>query len=252
MSIHPTAIIEEGVEIGAGCVVHPHAIIRRHSVLGPGVVVHPFAVIGGDPQDLKFDPATVSGVRVGARTVIRESVTLNRATRPGGFTEIGEDCFLMACSHVAHDCRVGHHVVLANGVLLAGHVAVGDHAFFGGGAAVHQFCRVGESTMIAGLMRAAQDIPPFTLAAERNEVIGLNLIGLKRRGFSRETIGEIKSAFRRVYLAGGNPRGAARAALDGGDFRSAEARQFLQFFIEGKRGFARARREAGEEPDGGA
>jgi UDP-N-acetylglucosamine acyltransferase len=214
--------------------------------------VHPFAVVGGDPQDLRFDPATVSGVRVGARTVVRESVTLSRATRPGGFTEIGADCFLMACCHVAHDCRLGHHVVLANGVLLAGHVSIGDNAFLGGAALVHQFVRIGESTMISGATRAAQDIPPFALAAERNEVIGLNLIGLKRRGFSRDAIREIKDAFRAVYLTPGNIRVAAQTALDGGAFETAEARQFLTFFTEGKRGFARARREgAAIEEDAG-
>jgi UDP-N-acetylglucosamine acyltransferase len=242
MSIHPTAIIEEGAELGAGCVVHPHAIIRRHSILGAGVVVHPFAVVGADPQDLRFDPATVSGIRIGARTVVRESVTLSRATKAGGFTEIGEDCFLMACCHVAHDCRVGHRVILANGVLLAGHVTLGDNAFLGGAALVHQFVRIGESTMISGATRAAQDIPPFAMAAERNEVIGLNLVGLKRRGFSREAIGELKEAFRTVYFTPGNIRATARAALDGGAFATAEARQFLTFFTEGKRGFARARR----------
>lgn len=252
MSIHPTAIIEDGTELGAGCVIHAHAIIKRHSVLGAGVVVHPFAVVGGDPQDLKFDPATVSGLRVGARTVIRESVTLSRATRPGMFTEIGEDCFLMACCHVAHDCRVGQRVVLANGVLLAGFVSIGDDAFLGGAVLVHQFVRIGESTMISGATRAAQDIPPFTLAAERNEVVGLNLVGLKRRGFGRDPIRELKEAFHVVYFTPGNIRAAARAALDGGAFQTAEARQFLAFFTEGKRGFARVRSEkAATEDDAG-
>lgn len=249
MSVHPTAIIEDGVELGAGCVIHAHAIIRRHSVLGPGVVVHPFAVVGGDPQDLKFDPKTVSGIRIGARTVVRESVTLSRATRPETYTEIGEDCFLMACCHVAHDCRVGHRVVLANGVLLAGHVSIGDNAFLGGAALVHQFVRIGESTMISGATRAAQDVPPFALAAERNEVIGLNLIGLKRRGFTRDAIRELKDAFRTVYFSPGNIREIARGALDGAGFQTAEARQFLTFFSEGKRGFARARRDSDAASD---
>jgi UDP-N-acetylglucosamine acyltransferase len=249
MSIHSTAIVEEGVELGADCVVHAYAIIKRHSVLGPGVVVHPFAVVGGDPQDLKFDPATISGVRIGARTVVRENVTLSRATRPGTCTEIGDDCFLMACCHVAHDCRLGHRVVLANGVLLAGHVAIGDNAFLGGAALVHQFVRIGESTMISGATRAAQDIPPFTLAAERNEVIGLNLVGLKRRGFSRDAIRELKDAFRAVYFTPGNIRAAARAALGGDAFSTAEARLFLTFFTEGKRGFARARRDGSASED---
>ncbi|HVU15577.1 MAG TPA: acyl-ACP--UDP-N-acetylglucosamine O-acyltransferase [Candidatus Didemnitutus sp.] len=252
MTVHPTALVEEGVELGAGCVVHAHAIIKRHSILGPGVVVHPFAVIGGDPQDLRFDPATKSGVRIGARTVVRESVTISRATRAGTNTEIGEDCFLMACSHVAHDCHLGNRVILANGVLLAGHVTIGDHAFFGGAVLVHQFVRIGESTMISGATRAAQDVPPYTLAAERNEVIGLNLIGLKRRGFSRDAIRELKDAFRHVYFTPGNIRTVAAAALSDGTFKTDEARHFLTFFAEGKRGFARARSAASadESPDG--
>jgi UDP-N-acetylglucosamine acyltransferase len=124
-------------------------------------VVHPFAVIGGDPQDLSFDAATASGVRIGARTVIREHVTISRATRAAAATEVGTDCFLMAGCHVAHDCRIGHRVVIANAVLLAGHVQIGDRAFLGGGAVIHQFCRIGEGAMIGGGARISRDIAPF-------------------------------------------------------------------------------------------
>jgi UDP-N-acetylglucosamine acyltransferase len=241
-SIHPTAIVEDGARLGPGCVVHAHAIIRRHALLGEAVVVHPFAVVGSDPQDLKFDPATESGARVGARTVLREHVTINRATRPGGWTEVGADCFLMTASHVAHDCAVGDHVVMANAVLLAGHVQIGARAFLGGAATFHQFVRVGETAMISGVARVAQDVAPFAMAAERNEIIGLNLVGLKRRGFARDTVAEIKRAFRAVYLAPGNIRELAATALQHGAYHSAEARQFLEFFTTGRRGFARARR----------
>jgi len=244
MSIHPTAIIEEGVQLGAGCVVQAHAIVRKHSVLGDGVVVHPFAVVGGDPQYLKFDPATASGVRVGAGTVIREHVTINRSIHAGKETVVGARCFLMANSHVGHDSVVADDVVLANNVMLAGHVTVGRHTFLGGGAGFHQFCRIGEGVIVSGLARIAQDIPPFAMAAERNEIIGLNLIGLKRRGFDRAAIGEIKDAFRTVYFTPGNIREVAAAALAAGTFQTTQARDFLTFFTEGKRGFARARREA--------
>lgn len=244
MSLHHTAIIEDGVQLGAGCVVHAHAIIRQHSVLGDGVVVHPFAVVGGDPQYLKFDPATVSGVQVGAGTVVREHVTINRSIHAGQATVVGARCFLMANAHVGHDSIVADDVVLANNVMLAGHVSVGPHTFIGGGAAVHQFSRIGSGAIIGGLARIAQDIPPYAMAAERNEVIGLNLIGLKRRGLGRPAIAEIKEAFRAVYFTPGNIREVARLALDGGAFSTPEARQFLAFFTEGKRGFARARREA--------
>lgn len=251
MNIHPAAIIEEGVQLGANCVIHAHAIIRRHSVLGDGVVVHPFAVVGGDPQYLKFDPATISGVEVGAGTVVREHVTINRSIHAGKNTTVGARCFLMAGAHVGHDCEVADDVVLANNVMLAGHVSVGAFTFVGGGGAVHQFCRIGAGVMIGGLARMAQDVPPFAMAAERNEIIGLNLIGLKRRGASREIIREIKAAFRAVYFTSGNIRDVAQAQLAAGTFMTTEARQFLTFFTEGKRGFARARRatQAGEGND---
>jgi UDP-N-acetylglucosamine acyltransferase len=240
--IHPTAIIEDGATLGAGCIVHAHAHITRHCVLGAGVVVHPFAVIGGDPQDLGFDPTRVSGVVVGDRTVLREYVTINRATRAGTSTSVGADCFLMAASHVAHDGRVGNNVILANSVLLAGHVEVGDRAFIGGGAAMHQFCRIGAGAMIGGLSRITRDVAPFVMASERDEVAGLNVVGLRRRGLPATTLAEIKAAYRTVFAPTGNLRERAREALASGDYPSAEATLFLRFFEGGKRGFVRPER----------
>jgi UDP-N-acetylglucosamine acyltransferase len=239
MSIHPTALVEDGARLGADCVIHAHAIVTRHAVLGDGVVVHPFAVIGGDPQDLGFNTATESGVVIGDRTVLREHVTVNRATRAGTATTIGSDCFLMATSHVAHDGQVGDRVILANQVLLAGHVHVGERAFIGGGAGIHQFCRIGESAMIGGLTRLTRDVPPFCMTAERDELIGLNAVGLRRRGVPAATIAEIRRAFHTVCRAVGNPRDLAAAALASGDYPSAETQRFLQFFMTGKRGFVR-------------
>jgi len=248
--IHPTAIVDDGVEIGRDCIIQAYAIIRRGTVLGERVNVHPFAVVGGDPQDLHFDPATPSGVRIGAGTTVREHVTVSRSTKAGGATVVGENCFLMAACHVAHDCVVGNNVVVANAVLLAGHVHVGDHCFLGGGAGFHQFVRVGEGAVISGGSRVAQDVPPFAMTAERNEVIGLNLIGLKRRGVAREAMRELKEAFRVVYFTPGNIREIAMQAVAGGGFRTAEARRFLEFFVSGKRGFARARRDGpAAQPD---
>jgi UDP-N-acetylglucosamine acyltransferase len=243
VSIHPNALVEEGVQLGAGCVVHPGAILRRGTVLGERVVVHPYAVIGGDPQDLKFDPATPSGVRVGAGTVLREFVTLHRSTQPGGWTTIGAGCFFMASSHAAHDCTVEDHVVLANAALLAGHVHVGAHCFLGGGAAVHQFGRVGRGAMIAGLARVPDDVPPFVLVAERSEVVGLNLVGLKRRGVPRETVRELKALYRKVYYTPGNIRRIAAAALAADEATTPEGREFLEFFTTGRRPISRVRRE---------
>ncbi|HUJ42515.1 MAG TPA: acyl-ACP--UDP-N-acetylglucosamine O-acyltransferase [Opitutaceae bacterium] len=249
MSIHPTAIVEDGAQLGADCVVHAHAVVTRYARLGDGVIVHPGAVVGGDPQALKFDPATSSHVRVGARTVLREQVTVNRSTVAGGETMVGADCFLMAGAHVAHDCVVGDHVVLANNVLLAGHVSLGSFTFVGGGAAFHQFTRVGESAMVGGLARITLDIPPFVMAAERDEIVGLNLVGLKRRGFSREVMAELKECFREVYFDGGNVRHRAQAMLARG-VQSPEVRRFLEFFAGGRRGIARARGAWSTESEG--
>jgi UDP-N-acetylglucosamine acyltransferase len=248
MSVHPAAIIEEGVRLGAGCVVHAHAVIRKNSVLGDGVVVHPFAVVGGDPQYLKFDPATASGVRVGAGTVIREHVTINRSIHAGKDTIVGARCFLMACAHAGHDCELADDVVLANNVMLAGHVTVGSFTFVGGGAGIHQFVRIGEGAMVGGLTRLTKDVAPFLMVAERDEVPGFNVVGLKRRGFSRESIRELKDCYHAVF-AGGDPRKLAAARLAAG-VQNAEARRFLEFFAAGKRGFVRpANGAAGENDD---
>jgi UDP-N-acetylglucosamine acyltransferase len=251
VTVHPTAIVEDGAQLGAGCVIHAHAIVTRHCVLGDGVVVHPFAEVGGDPQDLSFDPAARSGVRIGARTVIREHVTIHRATRADGWTEVGSGCFLMVSCHVAHDCRLGDRVIMANAVLLAGHVQIGEGAFVGGGATVHQFARIGEGAMIGGAARVSRDVPPFTMTTERDEVAGLNVVGLRRRGLPRQTVEELKRAFRAVNVSVGNMRDLAAAALAGGEYSSAEARRFLEFFREGRRGFVRARRGAAEADSSG-
>ncbi len=243
-TIHPTAIVEAGAQLGEDCEIMAGAVVTRHCVLGDRVVVHPFAVVGGDPQYLKFDRATVSHVRVGAGTVVREHVTINRSIHAGGATVLGAQCFLMATSHVAHDCELGANVVLANGALLAGHVSVGDHTFLGGAAAVHQFCRIGESVMVAGHAAITRDVPPFTMVAERDDVIGFNLVGLRRRGVARAAIAELKRAYHEVYFTPGNIREVAAQRRASGDFVTAEARGFLEFFAGGKRSFARARRAA--------
>lgn len=249
-SIHPTAIVEPGAQLGSDCVIHAHAIVTKHCVLGERVVVHPFAVLGGDPQYLKFDPATASGVRIGAGTVVREHVTVNRSIYGGGYTTVGENGFLMATSHVAHDCVLGSNVVLANAALLAGHVTVGDHTFLGGGAAVHQFCRIGEGVMVAGHASITRDVAHFTMVAERDEVVGFNAIGLRRRGITRPAIAELKQAFHAVYFTPGNIRIVAAEALASGAYTTSEARRFLEFFSEGKRSFARARRANADDAEG--
>jgi len=246
--IHPSAIVEPGAQLGEGCVIHPGAIVKSGAILGERVAVHPYAVVGGDPQVIRFDPGVATGVRVGAGTIVREFVTINRSTEKGGHTVVGSNSLLMACSHVGHDCTVGDNVVIANAVLLAGHVGVGNHAVLGGGSAYHQFTRVGEGAIVGGLARITQDIPPFVMAAERDEVAGLNLIGLRRRGVSREAVLDLKGAFRLVYFTAGNIRDVASRALAAGTFRSAEAIRFLEFITAGTRGIARTRRS--EAPQG--
>lgn len=221
-----------------------YAVVTRHCVLGDRVVVHPFAVIGGDPQYLAFNRAMVTGVRIGAGTVLREHVTVNRSIYEGKVTVIGESCFLMAASHVAHDCELAERVVMANGALLAGHVSVGEQTFLGGGAAVHQFCRIGGSVMVAGHASITRDVPPFTMVAERDAVIGLNAVGLRRRGLSRALIEELKEAYRKVYFTPGNIREVAAQLLAANAGHAPEVERFLQFFTQGKRGFARVRRLA--------
>jgi UDP-N-acetylglucosamine acyltransferase len=244
--IHPTAIIESGAQIGTDCEIHAYAVITRHAVLGDRVVVHPFAVIGGDPQYLKFEPATRSFATIGSGTTIREHVTVNRSIHAGKATSIGEACFIMQGAHVGHDCEVGSNVVLANQALLAGHVSIGNHAFIGGNASIHQFVRIGESVMLGGVARITRDLAPFTMAAERDEVSGLNLVGIKRRGLPPEAIRELKDAFREVYHTRGNIRELAAKALADGRYTTVEAKQFLEFFSGGKRGFARTGRVSRE------
>lgn len=238
------AIIEENVQLGVDCVIAPMAVIKSGSALGDRVRVDHFAVIGGNPQYLKFDPATPSGVRVGAETVIREGVTVNRSIHAGKQTTVGAHCFLMANCHVGHDCHVGDQVVLANGVLLGGHVLVGSNVFIGGNAAVHQFCRIGEGAMIGGVARITYDVPPFVTAANENEAAGLNIIGLKRRDFTAEEISDLKRCYRAVYLSKptGSPAKKAAAALTDGLPTTDRGRQFLEFFSwHESRGFIRSR-----------
>lgn len=238
VEIGPFAIVEDDVEIGDGSVLEANAILRNGSRIGKSVTVGNFAVIGGLPQDLKFDPTLRTYARIGDGTRIRESVTVNRSTSEGGFTEVGANCFLMANAHVGHDSMVGDNVILGNGTLLAGHVSVGDFCFLGGNAGVHQFCRIGPGVMFGGMSVTTMDVAPYTMFAERNALFGLNLVGLRRRGVSKETIRKLQQLYRQVFSAAESVRTFAEAALAEGTIESAEERVFLEFFLGGKRGFA--------------
>ena len=232
----PFAIVEAGAVVGPRCRLAAHAILKAGSILGADVVVDHFAVVGGDPQDLSFDPATPSRVEVGPRTVIREHVTLHRATKAATATIVGAGNLLMAGSHVAHDCVLGDGVILANGCMLGGHVQVGDKAFISGGVAVHQFCRIGGGSLTSGNAVITEDVPPDGLAHGRNQLAGLNLIGLRRRGVSAEAMAELKRAYHAVYAPATGCAAQAEAALAGGTYHTAEALAFLRFFLGGRRG----------------
>ena len=237
--VGPYSVIEEGVILGENCSIASHVILRRGSVLGNEVTVDSFAVIGGNPQSLGFDASIQSGVRVGDGTIIREGCTISRSTEEGGNTVLDSRCFLMAQSHVAHDCELGSGVVLANNVMLAGHVTVGSKTFIGGGAGIHQFCRIGAFAMVAGNASITADIPPYIIVSERNDAHGLNLVGLRRGGFARSDIADLKQSYRAVYFGGSSVRKQAAAALSEGNCGMTHAGQeFLKFFETGKRGFA--------------
>lgn len=236
VEIGPFAVIEPGAEIGDGCVIAAHAVIRRGTRLGPECRVDSFAVIGGEPNHLGFDRSVPSGVEVGARTVIREAVTVHRSIEANGTTRIGENCFLMGGSHAAHDCALGDEIVLANNVSLAGHVSVGARCFLGGAAGIHQFIRIGEGAMVAGLARITKDIAPHLLVGERDEVVGLNLIGLRRRKVPTDAIRELKALYHAILRSPGNP---VETAANREPPVHEEGRRFLEFFIPTKRGYAK-------------
>lgn len=203
VEIGPYAVIGEHVSLGEGTTVGPHAVIEGWTEIGRDNRIFQFASVGAAPQDLKFH-GEKSFLRIGDRNMVREFVTLHRGTESGGgVTVIGSDNLFMAYSHVAHDCVVGNRVILANGATLAGHVQVDDFAILGGLSAVHQFTRVGAHVMVSGGSMVAQDIPPYTIAqGDRAKTVGLNLVGLKRRGFSEEAMRSIKQAYKIIFRSG--------------------------------------------------
>ena len=217
-TVHPTAVVAEGARIGAGsrigpfcridaeveigpeAVLHSHVVVAGRTRIRPSAEIFPFACIGHAPQDLKF-AGEPSELVIGARCRIRENVTMNPGTKGGGMlTKVGDDCLIMAGAHVAHDCKVGNHVILVNNATLGGHVEVGDHAIIGGMSAVHQFVRIGAHAMIGGMSGVEQDVIPFgTVMGDRAHLAGLNLVGLKRRGFDREAIHQLQKAYRLLF-----------------------------------------------------
>ena len=255
-SIHPTAVVARGAELGAGVVIGPfayvgprvelgagtrvglHAIIEGCTSVGPGCVIHHGAVIGNIPQDLKFrgDP---THVRIGRDTTIREYATINSATGGGEYTIVGDNVLLMAYTHVAHNCRIGNNVILANGVNLAGHVRIDDYAILGGMTPVHQYVAIGCHAFVGGGSRVPQDVPPYVKAAGNPlRACGLNSVGMERRGISAEVRLEMKRAYRILYRSNLNVMPALDRIL-----RNLkpypEIHEFVEFVRASERGIVR-------------
>jgi len=252
MKIHPTALVADGAklaedvvigpyaiisaesEIGGGCVIGAHAILENRVVLGAGTKVGHGALLGGNPQDLTFDVTrTDTGVRIGKNNIIREYVTIHRATQEGCNTIVGDDNFLMTGCHLGHDNIVGNGVILANNVLSGGHVHIEDRAFLGGGSVFHQFIRIGTLAMVRGGCRFSKDIPPFLMATGENHVVGLNAIGLRRAGLTAQARMDLKRAFRLLYQSNLNVSQALEEATH--ESWGLEATHLFNFVREGKK-----------------
>ena len=251
--IHPTAIVHDGVELGAeveigpfaivgencrigdGCVIAARATLERNVILGAGVKVGIGTVLGGDPQDLKFK-GEMTTVEIGEGTTIREYTTINRGTTQSYKTTVGKGCFIMSYVHLAHDCHVGDGVILVNSVQLAGHVTVGDKAIIAGQSAAHQFVKIGQYSFIGGCSRISQDVPPYIKAVGNPiKLYGLNSVGLQRNNFPEEVVRELKRAYRLFFRSELNVSQAKeRAAAELKPF--AEVQELLRFVEESGRG----------------
>ncbi|MBI4824109.1 MAG: acyl-ACP--UDP-N-acetylglucosamine O-acyltransferase [Nitrospirae bacterium] len=255
--IHPTAIVEQGVFLDEGVIVGPFSILKKGVRIGRGTqlqsnvviegdteigqncVIYPFTSIGLPPQDLSYKDEKTS-VRVGSRNIIREYITIHRASvRGDGITTIGDDNFLMAYVHIAHDCKIGSNIIMANAATLAGHVTVQDHAVMGGLTAVHQHARIGAFAMVGGFSGIAQDIPPYMMASgARAKLYGLNTVGLKRNGFSDETINELKRAYKILFRDKLTLTEAIKRVQDELPYTE-EIKHLIEFIQENKRGICR-------------
>jgi len=262
--VHPTAIVDSNaklganVEIGAFSIIGPqvtigeqtivqsHLVIEGDVAIGRGNFIGHGAIIGVPPQDVSFSTDRRTKVEIGNDNVIREYCTIHRGSPDGSVTKIGDKNFLMSGAHIGPNCLIGDNVVIANNCLLAGHVRVDDAAFLGGGSTFHQFMHVGRLVMVQGSSAFGKDLPPFVVAAERNYVFGLNIVGMRRAGLSANDRSEIKEAFKLVYLSGLNTS-QALAKAETMTF-GAPAREFLDFVASAKkRGICRLKRDTGDD-----
>ena len=233
VSIQPYAVIGPDVTIGARSIIQSHVVIESAVTIGTGNFIGHGAIIGTAPQDLSFSPERKTRVEIGNDNVVREYCTIHRGSAEGSMTQIGSNNFLMAGAHVGHNSQIGNQVIIANNCLLGGNVRVDDGAFLGGACVFHQNIHVGRLVIAQGGSAFSKDIPPFVIAAERNYVFGLNVIGLRRAGFTAQDRDEIKSAFKLIYVSGlniGQAMEKAKAMKLG-----APAREFLDFVSNAKK-----------------
>lgn len=256
MRIHPTAIVEDGAKIGAdveigpyahvgkdvtigdGTVVRQGAIIDGHTTIGSECQIFPYACVGMKTQDLKYKEGSVSFVEIGDRTVIREFATVHLGTADGEKTIIGSDCLFMCYCHAAHGVILGNHVICSNSVQLAGDVHLEDYAIVGGCSAVHQFCTVGKHAMVGGMSKVTKDVPPYMLCGSSDgevRVVGPNVVGLTRRGFSPESIAALRKAAMTIYHKGFN-RTQALEHLEAEPDLTEEVKYLLAFYRRSERG----------------
>lgn len=247
VSVGANAVIHDGVILGRGCQVGPHVTIYPGTTIGEGTKIHAGAVIGDVPQDFGFNPANPSTVRIGAGCTLREGVTVHRGTKPETETVMGDGCFLMAFSHVAHNVTMGSKVILANGVLLAGYVEIGNNAFLSGNVVVHQFCRIGRLAMLGGNCGVSKDVPPFCTVrpVSLNRVAGLNVIGMRRAGIDGSQRQAVKAAFNTIYRGNRPFREAADEVLR--QHADGPVAEFANFVKTARRGIVALRDDSDEE-----
>lgn len=233
VSVGPFAVIDEHVSLGPHCLVGPHVHLTGHTSVGAGNRFHAGAVIGDAPQDLKYAGAPTR-LRIGDRNVFREHVTIHRSNKSDEDTVIGADNYFMAHCHVGHNSHIGNRVLLANGATLGGHVTIQDRAFISGNCLVHQFVRVGTLALMQGGSAISKDLPPFTVAWGDNSICGLNVVGLRRAGFTPDERLALKRLYRFLFLSGRNLREALAAARE--QFASEVGRTLLDFLAASRRG----------------